>query len=190
MGRAVSSYARLPRASSTKIWRGTLRMRSSTARLAMPCSLRRWTRRSRVRAEVMPMPVRRTSVINAFQPARQGGQGRVTCQIDLQGRHRDIPFRDRMKVRPGSGLLLGPGRTDPIDGPAMGILGAHDRLGGVAETQASGAKAPQLGIRLIGHVDVEDEGPLERPAQQLGDQSPRHFRRRLEMPLAFGGGAQ
>ena len=70
IGSAVSSYARLESASSTNKWRGTLRMRSSTASFVMPCSRRRAISRSRVRAEVMPMPLTRVLVPHVAKPAR------------------------------------------------------------------------------------------------------------------------
>src|SRR5215472_18671220 len=95
------------------MWRGTLRIRSRTARLAMPCSRSRWTRRSRVRAEVMPMPVSRRSVIDAFQPAADGGQCAVAREIDLERRHRYEALGDRVEVRAGPCVLLGPRWPDP-----------------------------------------------------------------------------
>src|SRR5256885_5642335 len=84
-------------------------MRSSTARFAMPCSRNRCTSRSRVRAEVMPMPDRRRSVIDAFQPGPDRGQRRVTGEVDLQGSHRDISLGDGVEVGPGTRVLLRPG---------------------------------------------------------------------------------
>ncbi len=94
----MSSYARLPSASSTKMWRGTFRIRSSTARLVMPCSLRRWTSRSRVRAEVMPMPAKRASTIQVVQPGLHAGDGRMAREIDLQGSHGNEAFLDGVEV--------------------------------------------------------------------------------------------
>src|SRR5579883_2821936 len=140
MGSAVSSYARLPSASSTKMWRGTLRIRSSTARLVMPCSRSRCTSRSRVRAEVMPMPESLMSGMNTFQPALQIGQRGVACQIDLQGRHGDETLSDGLEVGAGTGILLRSHRPDPIHRSASRILRAHDRLGTVAIAEASAAK--------------------------------------------------
>src|SRR2546425_11911652 len=115
-------------------------MRSSTARFAMPCSRKRCTSRSRVRAEVMPMPDRRRSVIDAFQPGPYRGQRRVTGEVDLQGSHRDISLGDGVEVGPGTRVLLRPGRTDPVHRTPAGVLGAHDRLGTVAIAEPAGAE--------------------------------------------------
>src|SRR5579872_1268306 len=176
MGRAVSSYARLPRASSTKIWRGTLRMRSSTARLAMPCSRRRCTSRSRVRAEVMPMPAIRRSAIEAFQPAPDCGQRAVAREVDVQRRHRDVAACHCVEVGAGTGVLLRARRTNPVDRTAARILGAHHRSRAVAKAEAARAKAAQLPERHVGHVYIENECRLERLLEEAGQEPERHHR--------------
>ena len=61
IGSGASSYARIASASSTKMWRGTAVSAASTTSSRIPCSRRRSTIRARVRADVMPIPVRRVS---------------------------------------------------------------------------------------------------------------------------------
>src|SRR5712672_2509464 len=138
IGNAVSSYARLASASSMKMWRGRFRILSRTVRLVMPCSRRRCTSRSRVRAEVMPMPDRRRSVIDAFQPAPDCGQGRVTGEVDLQRRHRDVSLGDGVEVGTRTRVLLRAGGTDPVHRTPARVLRPHDRLGTVAIAEPAG----------------------------------------------------
>src|SRR6516225_10129033 len=124
--------------------RGTLRMRSSTAALVMPCSRRRWTKRSRVRAEVMPIPARRRSAIQAIQPAGERGKHRMAREIDLQRSHRDIAVRHGVEVGSGAAFLLGARGSYPVDRTSARILGAHHRLGAVTVAESAGAEATQL----------------------------------------------
>src|SRR5207248_2283678 len=109
----------------------------------MPCSRRRCTSRSRVRAEVMPMPDRRRSVIDAFQPGPDCGQCRVAGEVDLQGSHRDVSLGDGVEVGAGTRVLLRPGGTDPVHRTPARVLRAHDRLGTGAIAEPADAKAPE-----------------------------------------------
>src|SRR5579883_2395184 len=122
--------------------RGTLRIRSRTARLVMPCSRRRWTSRSRVRAEVIPMPENRRSGMDAFQPLLYGGERRMACQIDLQGSHGNPTLGDGFEIGSRSGILLRPGGPHPVHRPPARIVGGHDGLGAMAIAEARAAKAP------------------------------------------------
>src|SRR5579872_6466788 len=113
--------------------RGTLRIRSSTSGFAIPCSRNRCTSRSRVRAEVMPMPLRRRSTIDAFQPLRHELERAVPGEIDLQRRHRDEPLRYGVEVRPRPGILLRSSGSDPVDLAAPRIARGYDALRAVPE---------------------------------------------------------
>src|SRR6202521_6484597 len=111
----------------------------------MPCSRKRCTSRSRVRAEVIPIPDRRRSVIDAFQPGPDCGQCRMTGEVDLQGSHRDISLGNGIEVGTWTRVLLRPGGTNPVHRTPARVLRAHARLGPVAIAEPAGAKPPQTG---------------------------------------------
>src|ERR1700688_1567831 len=131
--------------------RGTLRIRSSTLRSVMPCSCKRCTRGSRVRAEVMPIPLRRgpSMKLLKLEPLLQFGQSGMTGQIDLQGSDGCETLGDRMKIRTGSGILAGPGVAHPVDIAAARIFRLHDRLAAVAAAEPRHLDAPQLAVGQI-----------------------------------------
>src|SRR5512145_3332043 len=163
IGSAVSSYARLASASSTNRCRGTLRIRSSTSGLTMPCSRRRATSRSRVRAEVMPIPLTLlwsftpASVVRSFRapgkPLADLAERGMARQVDLQRRDRDVAAGHRVEI----GALAGVGalarRADPVDRSAARIAGPHHRRRTVPVPQARGADAAQTFVRKVRHVD-------------------------------------
>src|SRR6185312_5124654 len=128
------------------------------------------TNRSRVRADVMPMPESRRSGMNAFQPMLQGGQRRMARKIDLQGSHRNITLGDGLEVGAGPGILLRPGGSDPVNGPAARIVRGQDGLRAVAKPEPRAAKALERREGHIGHVDIENERRLERALDQLPDE--------------------
>ena len=75
----------------------------------MPWSRRRCTSRSRVRAEVMPMPAKRGSVGHGCTPVEPFAtlvERRMAGEVRLQRRHRDEPLRDRVEVGARARLLL------------------------------------------------------------------------------------
>src|SRR5687767_7072996 len=130
-----------------KMCRGTLRMRSSTARLRMPCSCRRWISRSRVRAEVMPMPAKRMLIARVRsrpEPGAQRIQGIAIGQVHGERRHRDIAVGYGVEVRAGACILAGAGGTDPVDRTAARIFGANHVLGAVAIAEARDLDALHL----------------------------------------------
>src|SRR6266404_7976039 len=96
----------------------------------MPCSCKRCTRRSRVRAEVMPMPLSRGPSMKLLkvEPPLQFGQSGVTCQIDLQRRDGCKALGDGMKIGAGSGVLALTGVAHPVHIAASRVLRLHDRL--------------------------------------------------------------
>src|SRR5271156_5630186 len=98
--------------------RGTLRIRSNTERFVIPWSLKRCTSRSRVRADVIPIPAKRTSAIDTFQPTLHNRQRGVSGQIDLQRGHRDVVLCNGGEVGSGAGIVLGAGGADPVYGAA------------------------------------------------------------------------
>src|SRR5579862_7907903 len=144
-------------------------MRSSTARLLMPCSRNRWTRRSRVRAEVIPIPDMRRSAIDGIQPAGKRRQRGVAREIHLQWSHGHVTLRNGVEVGSRTLVFLCTGGTDPVDGASARILGAHRRLGAVSVAESTGAKTAQRLIGHVGYVDVEDER-LQRLLLQLRDE--------------------
>src|ERR1700722_10172824 len=181
IGSAVSSYARLASASSMNRWRGTFRIRSSTRLSAIPCSWSRCTSRSRVRAEVMPIPLSRgpSMKLLKFQPLLHCGYCRMARQIDLQGSDGRIPVRHGMKVRARSRILAGTGVTHPIDIAAARIFRLHDRLAAMAAAQASHLDSPQPAVRKIRHIDIENDGTDVRPLQRFFGHSTYELRGHL-----------
>src|ERR1700730_11485844 len=129
--------------------RGTFRIRSSTRRSVMPCSCKRCTRRSRVRAEVMPIPLSRGPSMKLLkvEPLLQIGQSGMTLQIDLQGRDGREALGHGMKIRAGSGVLAGTGIAHPIDIAASRIFRLHDRLAAMTAAEPRHSDAPQLAVR-------------------------------------------
>src|SRR5277367_3846635 len=110
--------------------RGTLRIRSNTRASVMPCSCRRCTKRSRVRAEVMPIPLSRGPSMKLLmrEPLLQFGQSRMARQIDLQRRDGREAFGHGVKIRAGSGVLACPGVAHPVDVAAARVLRLDDGL--------------------------------------------------------------
>src|SRR5580704_9306370 len=108
--------------------RGTFWIRSSTRRSTIPCSCRRCTKRSRVRAEVMPMPLSRGPSMKLFklEPLLQFGQSGMTGQVDLQGSDGCKAFGHGMEIRARAGVLTGPGIAHPVDIAAARVLGLDD----------------------------------------------------------------
>src|SRR5579863_5635669 len=118
--------------------RGTFRMRSSTRGSEIPCSCRRCTRRSRVRAEVMPIPLRRgpSMKLLKLEPFRKFGQRRVTRQIDLQRRNGCKSIGHGMEIGAGSRVLTGARIAHPVHVAASGIFGLDDRLAAMPAAEA------------------------------------------------------
>src|SRR3984957_13545458 len=165
--------------------RGTLRIRSSTRRSIMPCSCKRCTKRSRVRAEVMPIPLRRgpSMKLLKLEPLLQFGQSGMSRQIDLQGSDGRKAFRHGMKIRAWSGVLAGAGVAHPVDIAAPRIFRLHDRLAAVAAAKPRHLDAPQLTIGEIRHIDVEDDGSRIRTRQPVS----RHLLHQLRRHLRGSG---
>src|ERR1700728_647724 len=140
--------------------RGTLRIRSSTRRSTIPCSCRRCTRRSRVRAEVMPMPLSRgpSMKLLKLEPFVQLRQRRMTGQIDLQGRDRGKPFCHGMEIRARSGILATAGIAHPVHVAPSRIFCLHDGLAAMTAAEACHLEAAELTVGQVRHVDVEDDG--------------------------------
>src|SRR3984957_12151316 len=157
---------------------GTLRMRSSTRRSTIPWSCRRCTRRSRVRAEVMPMPLSRgpSMKLLKLEPFLQLGQRRVTGQIHLQGSDRGKPFGHGMKIRARPCVLAIAGITHPVHIAPPRILCPHDGLAAMAAAEAGDPDAAYLAIGEVRHIDVEDDRPYFRPLKTLLRHSPHQLR--------------
>src|SRR5271167_1543991 len=97
----------------------------------MPCSCRRCTSRSRVRADVMPIPLKRepsTAALLELEPALDFGERGMPGQVDLQRRDRRETRGDRVKVGARTGVLTGARRADPKHILTARVLRAHDRL--------------------------------------------------------------
>src|SRR5271168_4978813 len=126
--------------------RGTLRIRSSTRRSVIPCSCKRCTRRSRVRADVMPIPLSRGPSMKLLnlEPFLQLRYRRMARQVDLQRSDGGESLRDGMKIRARSGILAGTGVAHPVDAAAPRVLGLHDRLAAVTAAEARHLDASQL----------------------------------------------
>src|ERR1700693_1012807 len=117
--------------------RGTFRIRSSTLRSVIPCSCRRCTRRSRVRAEVMPIPLSRgpSMKLLKLEPLLQFGQSGMTRQIDLQGSDGRKDFAHALKIRAPSGVLSGADVPIPLDIAAPRFFRIHDRVVAVVDAE-------------------------------------------------------
>src|SRR5579872_7241155 len=172
------------------MWRGTLRTRSSTSGFTMPCSRSLCTSRSRVRAEVMPIPLRRRSTIDAVQPVRDQVERGVARHIDLQRRHRDEALRDGVEVGSGPGVLLRTCWTNPVHLSTARIAGGHDPLRAMTKAQTCAAKASQTLEGHIRDIHIENERTLERACEQALHQSLRDPGPCLEVPAALRIGAQ
>src|SRR5271170_6153653 len=149
--------------------RGTLRTRSRIRRSAIPCSCSRCTSRSRVRADVMPMPLRRgpSMKLLKIEPPLEAQQRVMARQIDLQRRDRREPFSDSVKVRARPRVLTGAGIAHPVYVAAPRILRLDDGLGAVPAAQAGYLDAAQLPIRQIRNIDIEDDRALLRAPQRF-----------------------
>src|SRR6202167_4117563 len=148
---------------------GTLRIRSSTRRSTIPCSCRRCTRRSRVRAEVMPMPLRRGPSIKLLnlEPSFEIDQCRMPRQIDLQRRDGSVPLRHGVKVRARTRVLPGAGISHPIHVAAPRVLRLDDGLRTMPAPQPSYLDAAQLAVRQVWNIDIQDDGALLRTMQWM-----------------------
>src|SRR5208337_4834290 len=129
----------------------------------MPCSCSRCTNRSRVRAEVIPMPLRRGSSMKLLKrkPTLEFGQRHVPRQIDLQRRDGGKALRDRVKVRARSRILALARGSDPIHIAAARVLGAHDRFAAMARTEPRHSNPAQLTVQEVRNVHVEYHRSLQ-----------------------------
>ena len=161
----------------------------------MPGSRSRVTSRSRVRAEVMPMPETRESLIvvasrrAAAQPLVEVRQRRVAREIDLQAasptRSRSPRHRSRC-LRPRRRPPRGP---DPVHRTTARIGALDNGLGAMTMTEACRTKTAQLLVRQIRHVDVEDHRGMQRRAREAHHELARHPRGGREMPTPGAGPA-
>src|SRR5271165_3972265 len=126
--------------------RGTLRMRSRIRRSAIPCSCSRCTSRSRVRAEVMPMPLKRgpSMKLVKIEPPLEIRKRRMAGQIDLQRSDGRITLRDSVEVRAGARVLSGACIAHPVYVAAARILHFDDGLGAMPAAEARHLDAAQL----------------------------------------------
>src|SRR6202051_163347 len=149
--------------------RGTFRIRSSTRRSVIPCSCRRCTRRSRVRAEVMPIPLSRgpSMKLLKLEPLLQFGQSGVAGQIDLPGSDGGKTFGAGLKIRAGPRVLTGTGVAPPVDIAASRVFRLHDRLAAMAAAEPRHLDAPQLAVGQIRHIHVEDHRSGFRPLESV-----------------------
>src|SRR5258708_882703 len=145
----------------------------------MPCSCSRCTNRSRVRAEVMPMPLRRGPSIKLLnlEPAPKIVERRMARQVDLQGCNRSVPLGHRMKVRARSGILPRAGIAHPIYLPSPRIFRSDNGLGAVPVPQPGHLDAPQLPVRQVWNIDVENDRPLLRTLQWMPRDTLKELRR-------------
>src|SRR5689334_10406060 len=105
----------------------------------------------------MPIPAKRRSAIDIFQPTLHGRQRGVSGQIDLQRGHRNKALVDSVEIRSGSGILLCASGTDPVYGSPARIPCRNDGLGAMAVAESARTKATKLVEGDVGHVDVEDQ---------------------------------
>src|SRR5476651_1828646 len=104
----------------------------------MPCSRSRCTSRSRVRAEVMPIPLRRGPSVKLLklEPALEFGQSRVARQIDLQGSDGRETLGNGVKIGARTRVLTVPRGSHPIHVAAARVLGGHNRFAAVPAAEA------------------------------------------------------
>src|ERR1035441_3299326 len=123
----------------------------------MPCSRSASTSRSRVRADVMPMPLRRGPSVKLLklEPALEFGQSRVARQIDLQGSDGREAFGDGVKIGARTRILTGARGSHPEHISAARILGGHNRFAAMPAAEARDFDAAQFTGRQIRHIHVE-----------------------------------
>src|SRR5690606_40172807 len=114
------------------------------------------TSRSRVRAEVMPMPEKRTSATwPPVEPLSHAAERRMARQVDLQRRDRHEALADGVEIGTRPRFLPRAGRTDPEHRPAPRVARAADRLGAMPVTEARGATGAAPRVAEGRHGDVE-----------------------------------
>src|ERR1700751_1907885 len=104
----------------------------------------------------MPIPERRRSVIDPFQPGTERSERAMPYEVDLQRRHGDTPLGNCVAVGTRPRFLLRARGTDPVHRAAAWILGSHHGRRAMAIAETAGTEAPQLPGRHVWHVDVED----------------------------------
>ena len=143
----------------------------------MPCSRRRATSRSRVRADVMPMPLCRVVIHrHSGRPLSQSPiSSRAACRVrsTCSGVTETYPFATASKSVPSPASAPSPGRADPVHRAPARVGRAHDGLGAVTVAETRRLEAAQLLVRHVGHVDVEDHRRVQRRALQPHDQFAR-----------------
>ncbi len=163
-------------------------MRSSTSLSVMPCSRSRATSRSRVRADVMPMPLTllwsftcAASAAHSVRPPSHSPisvERRMARQVDLQRRDRHVAIGDGMEVRALARVRALAGRPHPVHRAAARIGRAQHGRRAMPVPEARRLEAAQLLVRQVGHVDVEDHRRVQRRALQAQQQFARHARGR------------
>ena len=165
-GSAMSSYARLASASSTKMCRGTARMPSSTTSSRMPCSRSRSTMRvARARgrhadAAVLARSLRPSSHARATVCTCRDSAVRSICSgvIDT------MPFATAWKSVPSPHPAPRPPRPPSRRLVRAGRARLHDRFGFVALAEPRHRGAREVAARHVGHVDVEQHRLVQRDA--------------------------
>src|SRR5690606_17145558 len=99
-------------------------------------------------------------------PAGHLFQCLVTGQVDLDGRDGDETGAYRVEIGPRTGILLAPGRADPVHQVATRIFLRAAAFGTVAVAQAGYLEAVDLCPRQVRHVDVEDGVGRQRVGTQ------------------------
>ena len=116
---------------------------------AMPCSCSRCTSRSRVRAEVMPIPLRRGPSMKLLKlDSHRCSSGSAAWRVKsiCSGVMEAKPCAIAWKSVPGPGVLTVAGSAHPVHIAAPRILGRHDGLAAMAVAEArdlDAARAPR-----------------------------------------------
>src|ERR1017187_8786181 len=130
----------------------------------MPCSCSRCTSRSRVRADVMPMPLRRGPSVKLLklESALEFGKSRVARQIDLQWRDgRETPGNG-VKIRARTRVLTGTRGSHPVHVAAARVLGGHNRFAAMPAAEARDLDPAQFTVQQVRNIHVEHDRSLQR----------------------------
>src|ERR1700689_179147 len=114
----------------------------------MPCSCNRCTKRSRVRAEVMPIPLRRGPSIKLLnlEPAFEVDQGSMPRQVNLQRRDGSVALRHSVKICARTRVLAGAGISHPIHLAPARVQCLDDGLRAVTVAEPRHLDAAQLPV--------------------------------------------
>ncbi|CPP10934.1 Uncharacterised protein [Bordetella pertussis] len=113
----------------------------------------------------------RVLLLAGVMPGARRPPAAVLGQVQAQRRHRDLPLRRGVEVRPRRGVGGQADRADPVHRVAIRRGGTHHRLGRMALAQPRDGVAFHVLVAAIGDIDVEQD----RRGQRLRDLALDHL---------------